>query len=124
MAKHPTLVRIGTQALERLEMTQKDAAARIGGMVLTSTELMSVQEGGQSILEKLRAFSENPGSSTPAKPAKGKKKGKSSEITLEDLLFLQDLKQEDVKFIVGIMQATGQSSLTREQMTNLISLRK
>ncbi len=124
MAKHPTLVQIVKQALERLEMTQKDAAARIGVSVATFTKFMSGQEVGQSSMEKIRAFSENPGSSTPAKPAKGKKKGKSSEITLEDLLFLQDLKQEDVKFIVGIMQATGQSSLTREQMTNLISLRK
>lgn len=124
MAKHPTLVQIVKQALERLELTQKDAAARAGVSHTTFAKFLAGQEVGQASMEKIRAFSENPGSSTPAKPAKGKKKGKGSEITLEDLLFLQDLKQEDLKFIVGIMQATGQASLTREQMTNLIPLRK
>lgn len=125
MAKrHPTLVQLIKQLLERLELSQKDAAAQIGISHTTFTKFLNGQEVGQATMQKIRSFSENPHSSPATKQAKGKRKSKGSEISLDDLRFMQNLKPDDLKFIVGIMEATGQTSLNREQMTNLVSLRK
>ncbi len=123
MPKHPTLVEVIKSQLADLGLTRKDGAEKIGISHATLAKFLAGQVVSKTSMEKIRAFTENP-NSTSAKPAAVKKKGKSSEIALDDLRFMQDMKPDDLKFVVSIMEATGQTSLTRDQMTNLISLRK
>ncbi len=123
MPKHPTLIDVIKRQLADLGLTRKDGAEKIGISHATLAKFLAGQVVSKTSMEKIRIFSENP-NSTSTKPAAPKKKGKGSEIALDDLRFLQNLKPDDIKFVVGIMEATGQSGLTRDQMTNLIALRK
>jgi len=124
MTKHPTLIEIVRQKLKRQSLTHKDAIAVIGISHATFSKFLAGQKVSEKSMAMIRAFTENANVTATTSSAKGKKKGKGSEIALDDLRFMQDMKPDDLKFVVSIMEATGQTSLTRDQMTNLISLRK
>lgn len=124
MSKHPTLVDVIKHQFADLGLTRKDGAEKIGVSHATLAKFLAGQVVSKTSMEKIRSFTENPNAPTSAQPAKGKKKSKGSEIALDDLRFLQNLKPDDLRFVVNIMEATGQVSLTRDQMINLISLRK
>lgn len=125
MTAHPTLAEELKRIMEANNISLNKACELIG---TTSGTLKKFLGGGtvqDGVMKKIRAFTENPAAAQKkqSKPAK-KPAGETAGVSLTDLEFLMEVDGSDIEFVIGVMKAMDQESLSVDKMRELIKLKK
>ncbi len=125
MTSHPTLVEVLKTIMSDKNLSQNKVSELTGVSYGTLKKFLDGEVVQDGTMRKIRAFPENPDDAgkKQSKPAK-KSTSKAGEVAMSDIEFLMMAEKSDIEFVIGVMNAMGQESLSVDKMKELIKLKK